>query len=147
MFYFIFLFFVEVSPFHSIHHYFSLSFMFHNSMLHHVSSLEHILADNLFASPKKSAGDPLTVFSAASVEADENTTSTTSSSLNMTSLKSCSLQKPRYIHKNTLTLMTSIKGRWLIITCSFQVVFRAWNRWHIGGKSERGQQWRDLTIF
>lgn len=83
MFYFIFLFFVVVSLFHSIHHYFSLPFMFHNFMLHHVSSLEHILPDNLFASPKKSAGDPLTVFSAASVEADENTTSTTSSSLNI----------------------------------------------------------------
>ncbi|XP_034893659.1 zinc finger CCCH domain-containing protein 46 [Populus alba] len=63
------------------------------SYLH--ENLEHILPDNLFASPKKSAGDPLTVFSAASVEADENTTSTTSSSLNMTSLNSCSLQKPR----------------------------------------------------
>jgi hypothetical protein len=25
----------------------------------------------------------------------------------------------------------------------FQVVFWAWNRWHIDGKSEHGQQWGD----
>ncbi|KAJ6777620.1 ZINC FINGER CCCH DOMAIN-CONTAINING PROTEIN 22-LIKE ISOFORM X1 [Salix koriyanagi] len=55
-------------------------------------NLEHILPDNLFASPKKSAADHLAVFSAASVEVDENTTSTDTSSLNMTSLKSCFLQ-------------------------------------------------------
>ncbi|EOY32749.1 hypothetical protein QUC31_019282 [Theobroma cacao] len=71
-------------------------------------SLEHILPDNLFASPKKSAGDHLTVFSANSVEADNKTTSPTTScsnsnpslantsSLNMASLKSCFLQMPRY---------------------------------------------------
>ncbi|KAG5238387.1 zinc finger CCCH domain-containing protein [Salix suchowensis] len=69
-------------------------------------NLEHILPDNLFGSPKKSAGDHLTVFSTASVEVDENTTSPTASSpnsnplvhttsLNMTSLKSCFLQMPR----------------------------------------------------
>ncbi|KAE8691677.1 hypothetical protein F3Y22_tig00110885pilonHSYRG00062 [Hibiscus syriacus] len=34
-------------------------------------SLEHILPDNLFASPKKSAGDHLTVFSTSSTEAVE----------------------------------------------------------------------------
>ncbi|KAJ6424773.1 hypothetical protein OIU84_025528 [Salix udensis] len=58
-----------------------------------MSSFEHILPENLFAaSPKKSAADHLAVFSAASVEVDENTTSTDTSSLNMTSLKSCFLQ-------------------------------------------------------
>ncbi|KAJ6691980.1 RNA-BINDING (RRM/RBD/RNP MOTIFS) [Salix purpurea] len=73
----------------------------------HENSLEHILPDNLFGSPKKSAGDHLTVFSTASVEVDENTTSPTASSpnsnplvhttsLNMTSLKSCFLQMPRF---------------------------------------------------
>ncbi|XP_022756229.1 zinc finger CCCH domain-containing protein 22-like isoform X2 [Durio zibethinus] len=70
-------------------------------------SLEHILPDNLFASPKKSAGDHPTVFSTASVEVDDKTTCPTtssnsnpswanSSSLNMTSLKSCFLQMPRF---------------------------------------------------
>ncbi|KAG5253852.1 zinc finger CCCH domain-containing protein [Salix suchowensis] len=60
------------------------------SYLH--ENFEHILPENLFASPKKSAADHLAVFSAASVEVDENTTSTDTSSLNMTSLKSCFLQ-------------------------------------------------------
>ncbi|XWS28325.1 hypothetical protein CRYUN_Cryun25bG0058700 [Craigia yunnanensis] len=71
-------------------------------------SLEHILPDNLFASPKKSAGDHLTVFSTSSVEADDKTASPTTScsnsnpsltntlSLNMASLKSCFLQMPRF---------------------------------------------------
>lgn len=69
-------------------------------------NLEHILPDNLFGSPKKSAGDNLTVFSTASVEVDDNSSSLTTSSpnsnplvpttsLNMTSLKSCFLQMPR----------------------------------------------------
>ncbi|XP_022752368.1 zinc finger CCCH domain-containing protein 53-like [Durio zibethinus] len=71
-------------------------------------SLEHILPDNLFASPKQSAGDHLTVFSTSSVEADVKTASPTTSSsninpslantssLNMASLKSCFLQMPRF---------------------------------------------------
>ncbi|XP_020540733.1 zinc finger CCCH domain-containing protein 22 isoform X2 [Jatropha curcas] len=72
-------------------------------------SLEHILPDNLFTSPKKSAGHDHTVFSASALEADENGTSQTTSSsssnnnpimptastLSMTSLKSCFLQMPR----------------------------------------------------
>ncbi|EEF48928.1 zinc finger CCCH domain-containing protein 53 isoform X2 [Ricinus communis] len=70
-------------------------------------SLEHILPDNLFTSPKKSAGDN-TVFSTTALEVDDNAiTSTTSSSnsnlvlpttstLNMTSLKTCFLQIPRF---------------------------------------------------
>ncbi|XVF69591.1 hypothetical protein PTKIN_Ptkin11bG0093300 [Pterospermum kingtungense] len=70
-------------------------------------SLEHILPDNLFASPKKSAGDNLTVFSASAGEADDKTANPTTSnsnsnpslantpSLNMASLKSCFLQMPR----------------------------------------------------
>ncbi|XWS73588.1 hypothetical protein CRYUN_Cryun02cG0141800 [Craigia yunnanensis] len=73
----------------------------------HPESLEHILPDNLFASPKKSAGDHLTVFSTSSVEADDTTASPTTSSnsnpslantssLNMASLKSCFLQMPRF---------------------------------------------------
>ena len=73
----------------------------------HVNSLEHILPDNLFASPKKSAGDHLAVFSTSSVEADDKTASpttscsnsnpslTNTSSLNMASFKSCFLQMPR----------------------------------------------------
>ncbi|XVE78933.1 hypothetical protein DITRI_Ditri14bG0017900 [Diplodiscus trichospermus] len=75
-------------------------------------SLEHILPDNLFASPKKSAGDDLTVFSTASAEADGKTSSPTTScsnsnpslantsSLNMASLKSCFLEMPRNIGKH-----------------------------------------------
>ncbi|XVF19311.1 hypothetical protein REPUB_Repub11eG0099700 [Reevesia pubescens] len=74
-------------------------------------SLDHILPDNLFASPKKSAGDHLAVFSTSSVEtieADDKTTSPTTScsnsnpslantsNLNMASLKSCFLQIPRF---------------------------------------------------
>ncbi|GMI97414.1 hypothetical protein like AT3G51950 [Hibiscus trionum] len=74
-------------------------------------SLEHILPDNLFASPKKSSGDHLTVFSTSSaeaVEADNKTgTPTTScsngnsslanaSGLNMSSLETCLLQMPRF---------------------------------------------------
>ncbi|XWS71198.1 hypothetical protein CRYUN_Cryun03dG0118400 [Craigia yunnanensis] len=76
-------------------------------------SLEHILPDNLFASPKKSAVDHLTVFSTSSVEADNKTASPTTSSssnpsladtssLNMASLKSCFLQIPRYCHHFSL---------------------------------------------
>uniref|UniRef100_A0A2P2JS18 Nucleic acid binding protein n=1 Tax=Rhizophora mucronata TaxID=61149 RepID=A0A2P2JS18_RHIMU len=77
------------------------------SYLH--ESLEHILPDNLFTSPKKSAGDHLTVFSTASVEVDGNNTSpttsssnnnplisTTNSALDVHSLKSCFLQMPRF---------------------------------------------------
>ncbi|XP_024047661.1 zinc finger CCCH domain-containing protein 53 isoform X3 [Citrus clementina] len=69
-------------------------------------SLEHILPDNLFASPKKSAGGPITVFSSASAEVDEkNTSSVTSTnnntklpstSLNMSSLNSCLLHMSRF---------------------------------------------------
>ncbi|XVE59965.1 hypothetical protein DITRI_Ditri05aG0088600 [Diplodiscus trichospermus] len=71
-------------------------------------SLEHILPDNLFASPKKSAVDHLTVCSTSSVEADDktacpttsssnsNTSPANTSSLNMASLKSCFLQMPRF---------------------------------------------------
>ncbi|OMO54480.1 hypothetical protein COLO4_36466 [Corchorus olitorius] len=73
-------------------------------------SLEHILPDNLFASPKKSVGDNLTIFSASSssVETDDKTASpatscsnnnpslANTSSLNMASLKSCFLQMPRF---------------------------------------------------
>ncbi|CAK7331112.1 unnamed protein product [Dovyalis caffra] len=69
-------------------------------------NLEHILPDNLFPSPKKSAGHHLTAFSTASVEVNQNATSPTASSpnsnplvpttsLNMTPLKSCFLQMPR----------------------------------------------------
>lgn len=75
-------------------------------------SLDHILPDNLFASPKKSASDHFTVFSASSaeaVEADDKTGTppTTScsngnpspanaSGLNMASLKTYLLQMPRF---------------------------------------------------
>ncbi|KAE8711319.1 hypothetical protein F3Y22_tig00110299pilonHSYRG00291 [Hibiscus syriacus] len=70
-------------------------------------SLEHILPDNLFASPKKSTGDHLTVFTTSSTEADNIPTSLATSSngnpqpanpsgLNMESLKSCFLQLPRF---------------------------------------------------
>ncbi|KAE8710594.1 hypothetical protein F3Y22_tig00110320pilonHSYRG00027 [Hibiscus syriacus] len=70
-------------------------------------SLEHILPDNLFASPKKSTGDNLTVFTTSFTEADNKTASSASSSngnpqlantsgLNMASLKSCFLQLPRF---------------------------------------------------
>ncbi|GAV65051.1 zf-CCCH domain-containing protein/RRM_6 domain-containing protein [Cephalotus follicularis] len=72
-------------------------------------SLEHILPDTLFASPKKSAGGQLTVFSVASAEADDSAITATTSScnnnntldpsnnntLNMASFKSCFLQLPR----------------------------------------------------
>ncbi|KAJ9139653.1 hypothetical protein P3X46_030366 [Hevea brasiliensis] len=63
-------------------------------------SLEHILPENLFTSPKKSAGDH-TIFSAAALEVDETSTSSnnpimpTNSTLSMTSLDSCFLQMPR----------------------------------------------------
>ncbi|KAA8528066.1 hypothetical protein F0562_035065 [Nyssa sinensis] len=72
-------------------------------------SLEHILPDNLFASPTKSAGDHHSIFSTASVEADDSVAITTTSSssnnipvlpststLNMASLKSCYFQMPRF---------------------------------------------------
>ncbi|XP_039053102.1 zinc finger CCCH domain-containing protein 53-like [Hibiscus syriacus] len=68
--------------------------------------LELVLPDNLFTSPKKSAGDHLAVFSTSSavdVEADNKTgTPTTScsngnaSGLNMASLKTYLLQMPRF---------------------------------------------------
>ncbi|KAG8638306.1 zinc finger CCCH domain-containing protein 53 [Manihot esculenta] len=64
-------------------------------------SLEHILPENLFTSPKKSAGDH-TVFSTAALEVNEASTSSSNNnpinptnSLNMTSLNSCFLQMPR----------------------------------------------------
>ncbi|CAL1409656.1 unnamed protein product [Linum trigynum] len=61
-------------------------------------SLEHIhhLPDNLFNSPKKAAGDHLKSAFSASLEVHEiPTTTTTSSALNMTPLKSCFPQMPR----------------------------------------------------
>ncbi|XP_065867338.1 zinc finger CCCH domain-containing protein 53-like [Euphorbia lathyris] len=68
-------------------------------------SLEHILPDNLFTSPKKSAGE-LTVFSSSGLDVDGITPTPTTcnnnlilpptSTLNMTSLKSCFLQMSRF---------------------------------------------------
>ncbi|KAF5748734.1 putative Zinc finger family protein / RNA recognition motif-containing protein [Tripterygium wilfordii] len=69
-------------------------------------SLEHILPDNLFASPKKSTSDHLTVFSTATIlEVDQNNTAAVSASnsnscllsqTNMAPLRSCFLQIPRF---------------------------------------------------
>ncbi|KAJ4724343.1 Zinc finger CCCH domain-containing protein [Melia azedarach] len=70
-------------------------------------SLEHILPDNLFASPKKSAGGHFTVFSSSPAETDEKNTSSTTctnnntklssaSPLNVASFKSCILQMSRF---------------------------------------------------
>lgn len=72
-------------------------------------SLEHILPDNLFASPKKSAGGHFTVFSSSPAETDEKNTSSTTctnnntklssaSPLNVASFKSCILQMSRYCY-------------------------------------------------
>ncbi|KAL4282708.1 hypothetical protein GQ457_16G006760 [Hibiscus cannabinus] len=77
-----------------------------------LESLEHILPDNLFASPKKSAGDHLTVFSTSSAEAVEadnktgppttpcsngNSSLANASSLNTaSSLETYLLQMPRF---------------------------------------------------
>ncbi|XP_050225401.1 zinc finger CCCH domain-containing protein 53-like isoform X2 [Mercurialis annua] len=70
-------------------------------------NFEHILPDNLFTSPKKSAGDH-TVFSTNGLEVDDHVNATitsssnsnlilpTTSTLNMTSIKSCFLQMPRF---------------------------------------------------
>ncbi|WCJ36864.1 Zinc finger CCCH domain-containing protein 53 [Euphorbia peplus] len=68
-------------------------------------SLEHILPDNLFTSPKKSSGE-LTVFSSSGLDVDGMTPSPTTcnnnlilpptSTLNMSSLKSCFLQMSRF---------------------------------------------------
>ncbi|CAL5423697.1 unnamed protein product [Camellia sinensis] len=74
-------------------------------------SLEHILPDNLFASPTKSAGDHRSIFSAASAEADDSTTSvtTSASSNNISTLPAtstidmaCYFQMPRFLCKKPL---------------------------------------------
>ncbi|PSR90169.1 Zinc finger CCCH domain-containing protein [Actinidia chinensis var. chinensis] len=68
----------------------------------------HILPDNLFASPTKSAGDHISIFSPPLGEADDSTSAITSSpsnsipmlpptsTLNMASLNSCYFQMPRF---------------------------------------------------
>ncbi|KAJ0084336.1 hypothetical protein Patl1_29531 [Pistacia atlantica] len=59
-------------------------------------SLEHILPDNLFASPKKSTVDELTVFSSEADDKLSASSTTITSTINMASLKSCFLQMPRF---------------------------------------------------
>ncbi|KAF5725461.1 putative Zinc finger family protein / RNA recognition motif-containing protein [Tripterygium wilfordii] len=71
-------------------------------------SLEHILPDNLFASPKKSASEHLTVFSTAPIiDVDQNNKNAAApspsnnnccllSQTNMAPLRSCFLQIPRF---------------------------------------------------
>lgn len=69
-------------------------------------NIEHILPDNLFASPKKSNGDQQTIFSSDTVEGNESTaissTSSlpTTSTLNMSPLKSCFYEMPRVSYGN-----------------------------------------------
>ncbi|GMH00023.1 hypothetical protein Nepgr_001862 [Nepenthes gracilis] len=70
-------------------------------------SLEHILPDNLFYSPTKSAGEPLSIFSPIPSELDGGNISASSNSnndplmppasaLTMAPLKSCFLEMPRF---------------------------------------------------
>lgn len=77
----------------------------------HESNLEHILPDNLFASPKKSAGDHVSTFSTAlsdpdeiacttlvssSSSSDSNTLTPTASTLAMAAKNACSFHMPRF---------------------------------------------------